>query len=133
MDEILAWSHPAGRLKLVTLEETNANTGVTINLKPTAGKRWVLLGGIAYHDDSANDRVISTVITDGTNEIPRVSITVGANANVQLKAVKNSATIFIDSTNLILENSIYMKVSCTFGAGTTNKLYVRALVLELEQ
>lgn len=120
-----------GSPEVIALDDGGAGGNVTVELRPDAGKEWLVMLGYYYHDDVAA-RSCQAKITDGVTTITYQTNSINADTRVSLLQVHGNSAGGAGNLGawFKVNRSKYLQVSGT-GITAGKKVYVEAYVLEL--
>jgi len=125
--------HPAGLVRVISVSTTNADTSATVDLRPAAGKRWIVIDAWAYHDDTGAARNINWQYYDGTTTIEGNSTNKANALRVPIHYISALCSGRRGIGPIVLSRDVYAQAKCSFATGETYKVYANALVLEVDE
>ena len=121
---------PGGKLRIVTEEVTNSDTGVSVDLRPPPGKKWRILVASGSHNDSTA-RDAYWQFYDGITPIGLGSSSLAQFAPLFL--INTDAAVGRTLSPVItLSNDVYAQFLCAFATAETYKATIVGLVLEVD-
>lgn len=122
-----------GTPKLVFVSATTTNGDVTVSLRPAAGKKYFLLFVYGYHDDTTA-RLVYWQFYDGTNtmEWPQAGKSLNGSLYLGLE-LGPAAESVVGASKFqgVIDRDTYLQFKGA-ALATGKKVYIRALVLELD-
>lgn len=124
-----------GKPKVVSEEATTANGDTSVDVRPAAGKRWLVIVMWGEHDDTI-DRNCNWQFYDGTTTVDGVTLAMGANKGYPLCQMEptNFTLAYAHQflAPVILTRNVYAQFKGA-SLATGKKVYAKGLVLELDE
>lgn len=124
------WVYPAVKLEVVTSAAAGSQT---IDLRPAAGKRWLIILAMGYHDDTSS-RSGHWQVYDGVNTMARKNISLAASimCSPYLDTDVSTGLTMDMPFPFILTRDVYLQWTVA-SLGTGKKCYIKALVMEVNE